>query len=211
VLAVAATGDQMQRRLTSRPHQWRLMLAAAGVLVLAGAFLLWGPIGLGNGPLGVQMGATQGGSDPTTGPVVISIPLYNTGHGLAVVDAVDLIGRTRYPGPRVLRLEIVAEVCLGAWPTRPASRSAVAERCSRDKGSLIGHAIGAMHGISAGFPGAAEIAAPPARSCWVMTEVVVHYHVGIRHYAATSPYDMVVCAANAARQQVNGASRAAGS
>jgi len=26
-----------------------------------------------------------------------------------------------------------------------------------------------------------------------MTRIVVHYHVGIRHYAATDPYQLSVC------------------
>ena len=27
-----------------------------------------------------------------------------------------------------------------------------------------------------------------------MTKIVVHYHVGIRHYSASDPYQLVVCA-----------------
>jgi hypothetical protein len=27
-----------------------------------------------------------------------------------------------------------------------------------------------------------------------MTEIVVHYHVGIRYYSATDPYQLAVCA-----------------
>jgi hypothetical protein len=27
-----------------------------------------------------------------------------------------------------------------------------------------------------------------------MTKIVVHYHVGIRHYSASDPYQLAVCA-----------------
>jgi hypothetical protein len=40
-----------------------------------------------------------------------------------------------------------------------------------------------------------------------MTKVVVHYHVGIRHYSATEPADIAVCADAA---QLNAAMKAAG-
>lgn len=39
-----------------------------------------------------------------------------------------------------------------------------------------------------------------------MTKIVVHYHVGIRHYSATDPYQLVVCANS---DQVNAAMNAA--
>ncbi len=32
-----------------------------------------------------------------------------------------------------------------------------------------------------------EMAGPPATECVVVTAIVVHYHVGIRHYTATVP------------------------
>ena len=40
----------------------------------------------------------------------------------------------------------------------------------------------------------------------VITKVVVHYHVGIRHYTATEPSQIAVCADSA---QVNAAMKAA--
>jgi len=48
-----------------------------------------------------------------------------------------------------------------------------------------------------GWPAAAEVAAPRPGGCWVMTKVVVHYHVGIRHYAATDSYPLAVCRSHA--------------
>jgi hypothetical protein len=156
---MTATGDQPGRPRPARPRLLRSLAAGLALLVLLGVVLIWGPVGLGNGPLGVQMGVTQ--------------------------------------------------VCLGAWPAHPASYTAVADRCSQARGPLIGRAVGYVRGISAGFPAAAEIAAPPARSCWVATKVVVHYHVGIRHYAASGPFAMAVCGEDAPAKLSNAAENAA--
>jgi hypothetical protein len=51
----------MQRR--------RLIVIAAVGMLIVGAFLLWGPIGLGNGPVTAAPFATGGGTDPTSVPV----------------------------------------------------------------------------------------------------------------------------------------------
>jgi hypothetical protein len=111
-------------------HRRRVIIFAAAGLLAMGAFLLWGPIGLGNGPLSVGLGYGEG----------------------AV------------------------------------------------------HAVSPTHPVSPGFPAAAELAAPRPGTCWVMTKVVVHYHVGIRHYSATEPASIALCADSA---QVNAATKAA--
>lgn len=183
-----------------------IILAAAGLLA-AGAFLLWGPIGLGNGPLstglGYGTGAVHAGS-----PVGLVIPIYNSGDSSAVVDGLDLISGTSYPAPHVLGLEVLTSgACIGTWPVRQAGRGFVLVGCGgADAGPLVGHAVGPTHPVSPGFPAAAELAAPRPGTCWVMTKVVVHYHVGIRHYSATGASDLAVCANSA---QVNAAMKAA--
>jgi len=183
-----------------------IILAAAGLLA-TGAFLLWGPIGLGNGPLSTGLGYGSGAVHPG-GPVGFVIPIYNSGDSSAVVDGLDLISGTSYPSPHVLGLEVLtAGACLGTWPARQAARGFVLAGCGgADAGSLIGHAVGPTHPVSLGFPAAAEIAAPRPGTCWVMTKVVVHYHVGIRHYSATGPSGLAVCADSA---QLNAAMKAA--
>jgi hypothetical protein len=120
------------------------------------------------------------------------------------VDGLDLIGGTSYPGPHVLALEVLSSgACGGDWPVRQVVRGFVLVGCGGTAaGPLLGHAFGATQPGSFGFPAAAEIAAPRPGSCWVMTKVVVHYHVGIRHYTATDPYQLALCADSA---QVNGA------
>jgi hypothetical protein len=183
-----------------------IILAAAGLLA-AGAFLLWGPIGLGNGPLSTGLGYGEGWAH-AGGPVGLVIPIYNSGNSPAVVDGLDLISGTSYPDPHVLRLEVLTSgACIGTWPTRQAAGGFVLVGCGgTDAGPLIGHAVGPTRPVSRGFPAAAEIAAPRPGTCWVMTKVVVHYHVGIRHYSATEPAKIAVCANQA---QVNAAVKAA--
>jgi hypothetical protein len=183
-----------------------VILAAAGLLA-TGAFLLWGPVGLGNGPLSAAVGDATGAVHPG-GPVGFVIPIHNSGDSSAVVDGLDLISGTSYPGPHVLGLEVLTSgVCGGAWPARQAAGGFVLVGCGgTDDGPLIGHAVGPTHAVSFGFPAAAEIAAPRPGTCWVMTKVVVHYHVGIRHYSTIGPYQLAVCADPA---QLNAAMKAA--
>jgi hypothetical protein len=133
--------------------------------------------------------------------------IRNSGDARAVIDGLDVIGGTSYPGPRVLGLEVLtAGRCGGAWPARQAGRGFVLVGCGgTDAGPLIGHAVGPVHAFF-GFPAAAEAAAPDPGTCWVMTKIVVHYHVGIRHYSASDPYDLAVCTKP---HQVNAAMHAA--
>jgi hypothetical protein len=184
-----------------------IILAAAGLLA-TGAFLQWGPIGLGNGPLSTALDYGEGAVH-TGGPVGLFIPIHNSGGSSAVVDGLDLISGTSYPGPHVLGLEVLTSGgCIGGiWPVRQAIRGFVLVGCGgTDAGPLIGHAVGPTRPVSPGFPAVAEIAAPRPGTCWVMTKVVVHYHVGIRHYSATGASGLAVCADSA---QLNAAMKAA--
>jgi hypothetical protein len=188
----------------------RAFVSVITAAVLVGAFLLWGPVGLGSGPLSVQMAATVGWTDTVPGPVGAILPIYNAGHALAVVDRVEVVGGTTYPGPHVLALGVVTSAaCIGAFPARPAGRGFVLVRCGGGyRGQLVGHAFGFTHGVSPGWPAAAEMAAPRPGTCWVMTEVVVHYHVGIRHFSVTDPYQLAVCRTQSSAA-VNAAMKAA--
>lgn len=184
-----------------------IILAAAGLL-FTGAFLLWGPIGLGSGPLSTGLNYGQG-SVHAGGPVGLAIPILNSGSSPAVVDGLDLIGGTSYPGPHLLGLEaLTSDTCMGIWPARQAAGGFLLVGCASARGPspLVGHTVGPTRPVSRGFPAAAEIAAPGPGTCWVMTKVVVHYHVGIRHYSATEPAQIAVCADPA---QLNAAMKAA--
>jgi hypothetical protein len=208
--AVSADGVT---ELAPRPgrRRWRPVLAVVvAVLLAAGAFLLWGPIGLGSGPLRVGMG-NAGGVDQNRAPVAFIVPIYNTGRDRAVVDAVAFVDGTRFPAPRILALGVVSDArCGGSWPARAEGRGFALVGCGgRYRGPLIGYAVPYAAGISPGFPAAAEAAAPWPGSCWVLSKVIVHYHIGIRHYTTSGPFELSVCSKSAA-SQVNAAMNASG-
>lgn len=60
-----------------------IIVVTAGLLAL-GAFLLWGPVGLGNGPLSVAFYGTQDSVHSGRGPVGFVIPIHNSGDSYAV-------------------------------------------------------------------------------------------------------------------------------
>ena len=178
-----------------RPSR-RIAAAVFGGVLVVGALVAWGPIGVGNGPLNSGLEATQGWADVARQPAGLVIPMRNSGSAPAVIDAVEIIGGTRYDAPHVLALRVLTRGdCGAAWPVRQTARGFELSGCGGpDSGPLIGQAVGATKPGSFGFPAAAEVAAPRPGACWVMTKIVVHYHVGIRHYSASDPYQLVVCA-----------------
>src|SRR6266496_2880516 len=107
------------RRIPGR--LWRTLLAAAALAAAVGAFLAWGPIGLGNGPLSVGGGADYG-PDPKLAPLAVLDPVEAGGTG-AVIDSVALVGGS-YPAPRrtpralVSCQSTVMKLCSGAASNR---------------------------------------------------------------------------------------------
>jgi hypothetical protein len=195
------TSDATQAsRATSLRALWqrrrRVVLPAAAALLVIGAFLAWGPIGLGNGPLSAQIDPAQGFVDEGHALVAFTVPLSYPGGGMAVIDAVVLVGGTTYPDPRTLGLGVLTNgSCGGVWPARAAGRAFVIAGCGGPyHGALIGHAISRPYTTWPGFPAAAEVAAPRPGTCWVLTKI------GIRHYAATYPYELADCARDASGQ-----------
>jgi hypothetical protein len=166
------------------------------VLTAAGAFLLWGPIGFGNGPLSLEMGGTIGSKVTGRTLLAIFMPVHNTGHGAAAVDSVRLIGAKGYPVPQVITLRLTGTgLCGGTWPVRAIQpRLQVASGCrARDLGPLLASPIG----FSASYSqlSAVAVVRPPRQGgCWAMTAVQVRYHVGIRHWTATEPDQFAACA-----------------
>ena len=106
---------------------------------------------------------------------------------------------------------LTTSLCGGAWPAHPSGDGFRMGCGGPYDGPLIGRAIGFTftRPVPAGFPAAAEVAGPPPGGCWVMTEVVIHYHVGIRHYTATDPYELAVCGKRRLGADCNGAKNAA--
>jgi len=188
-LAASLNRWRWQRRL-------RLTVAVVVVLAVIAAIAIWGPIGIGNGPLNVEMSATQGVQDWGSQPAAFALPLHNSGGEVAVVDSLELVGGTRFPAPRLLDLGVLtSSTCGAAWPARASGQGFVFEHCGgRYVGPLIGHGFGHDPArIFFGFPAVAEVAAPRPGGCWVLSKIVLHYHVGIRYYTATDAYPLAVC------------------
>jgi hypothetical protein len=204
--------DGMQASPRARWPRWRRAIIAAAVAVLAvGAFLLWGPVGLGAGPLIVGEFDASGAADTGSAALGVLIPVHDSSHDAAVIDSIRLIGRTRYPGPHVIRREAWSVAnCVGAWPVLASAQSFVAKVCrGKSLGPLIGHGFGFTKPISPGYGAAFEISPPEAGNCWVLTDVVIHYHVGTKHYSTTDPDDLAVCAGQSRSRRINAAMSAA--
>jgi len=185
--------------LRGRWDRWRRVVVPAALALLAvGAFLLWGPVGLGDGPVSVTSSGAEGWTDSAGGPVLAPLPIYYSGHPEAVIDGVQLIGGTRYPAPHVLVLEVLATSgsCAGLGPARRTSHGFAEVGCAGTAaGPLIGRSFGAGHVLSVDSAATAEIQAPPPGSCWVTTKIVVHYHIGIKHFSASGHFAEAVCTA----------------
>ncbi|HTA10996.1 MAG TPA: hypothetical protein VK836_20930 [Streptosporangiaceae bacterium] len=183
----------------------RSIVAAVAVLPIVGAILLWGPIGLGNGPLGVRWDGTVGWLDPGETPAALVLPLFNSGGSPAVVDSVELVGGTPYATPRLAHIEVVSQTsCAGAWPAQPDGHGFALGGCrdARDQGPLLGRSIGPYTAPdSRGVQAVAIAAAPRPGTCWVISKIVIHYHVGLRHYAATDVFTIAVCGQGASSKE----------
>ena len=181
-----------------------LILFAAAALVVVGAFLLWGPIGLGKRPAqcpghGGQLRLGPG-HDPADG-------LHCHARQLRRIDGSDrprhrhvsariLAGtrsqrarrplqhvrlRRRRPGkvqPRRLR----SAALRGGSGLRCRTAREHRDRKPQRPGLVI------------------EMARPSANQCVVVTAIVLRYHVGIRHYTATVPQGEVWACGKLARQ-----------
>ncbi len=185
-----------------------IVIPVVAVLLGIGAAAFWGPIGLGSGPLEVVMNIGDGGADAGQTPVGFILPMYNSGGSAAVVDSVDLVDGTRYPAPRMLALGVQASArCLGPWPAKNVGHGFVMVGCGGQyHGPLLGRAVDpTTRQMVWGFPAAVEVAAPRPGTCWVISKVVVHYHVGIRYYAATDSFQLVECSPGASVDQAENA------
>jgi hypothetical protein len=120
------------------------------------------------------------------------VPLQ-AGNSGAVIDGVVVVGGAGYGGPRVLSVLEVASrpgQCGGTWPWQ--GPDSILSTC----------AIGGVHrlvgtpppGDDPGVDMVIKVAPPASRSgCWTATAIVIHYHVGIRHYTVTSTGVFAAC------------------
>jgi hypothetical protein len=190
------------RELTKR--SWGAIgVAAAALLAAAGAFLAWGPIGIGTGPLSIAFVAATG-TVPQTHPSVILVPIETGASTPAVIDSVGIRGGGGYPPPQLL--SVVGDpdqACSGIWwpVTGP---NGFTQRCA--KGGtvpLVGRVVPAGHPALASADGVRpaartidigiEVGAPGSAGCWNVSAVVVHYHVGSRHYSAAADESLSGC------------------
>jgi len=174
------------------------------VAVLAvGAFLQWGPIGLGNGPLRMGMlGGAEFGGVSSRLPVALLTPIGNQGDSPVVIDGVQLLGNGSFPAPHVLAMETMSSTdCGDFFPIRTTAAGFVLTGgCdSRPLGRLYSRPVGNEN--SANVFAAFEVSPPARGGCWLMTRIVIRYHVGIRHYVATDPFVVAWCAGSVSRAQ----------
>jgi hypothetical protein len=192
-------GSQPVDTLSLERHR-RLLIVIMVALLAIGAFLVWGPIGLGSGPLRMGNDGAGSGEVSSRTPVAIVDPIRNTGGSALVIDEIQLLGNGSYPAPHALAMEVITYTsCFGLLSTRTTAAGFVlTDGCgSRALGPLYGRAIGDEN--SADVMAAFEIRPPRPGACWLMTRIVARYHVGIRHYEVTEPYVMAACAGSAAR------------
>jgi hypothetical protein len=183
----------------------RYARALAGVVVILlaiGAFLARGPIGLGNGPLSFGSFSISGIPDPGGAPIGLVVPVINHGKSAALINGITRVGGGGgYPPPRLITSYGADDQgCAGLTRlTRPGQATGCAtghlalqgmafppSRKVRDR--VSGHLVAvASLGVIA------EAAAPAAGRCWTVKAIAVHYHVGIRHYTATTPEAGAAC------------------
>ena len=193
----------------------RVIIPVVIALLAIGAFLRWGPIGLGNGPL--VMGGTGVDTMSLPRPVPFADLILYSGTGSATIDRITLVNRTSYPTPRLISTELVSadmtQCTFG--PAGTAAKGFGVAGCgdSRYVSPLIGRQLPQQpaNGVIS-YAAGIKMSAPKSGGCWVLTDIVVHYHIGIRHYSADEPLGTVVCAgknaaalAEAASQQAIGA------
>ena len=177
----------------------RWIAGGAGILLAAAAFLIWGPPGLGsgspagNGPLFIG----SYGSDGAPGgreQIGIIIPILSSSHSTIVIDGMKLIGGAGYPAPRFFALRVIDyNQCAGPWPLRRTRHGLVLDGCNAyDLGPLIGHQVHWSGGDSQS-EAVVEVGPPGPHSCWVLTGLVVRYHIGNVRYWATYPDATVNC------------------
>ena len=108
---------------TSRRAWWkrarRVIIPVAAALGTVGAFLAWGPVGVGPGPIGNRVSG-MGFGDPVsrTQPAIFLAPI-DAGRSGAVIDSIVVLSDGRYAAPHVISIKgDRSQVCGGAWPLR---------------------------------------------------------------------------------------------
>jgi hypothetical protein len=195
---VGAIGSPARRRVGAIGSPARRRVGAIGgavllAAVIAGAaFLAWGPVGIGPGPLAVGY-VSSSGVIPPDGPSMIIIPAGTTAAGRAVIDAVAIRGGGGYRAPRLIRvLGVTSPSCSGIWfPVTGAG--GFAARCAPGGTvALLGRALPRHHGAAA-IGIALEVGPPGKSGCWSVSRVSVSYHVGGRRWVNVASESLSGC------------------
>jgi hypothetical protein len=130
---------------------------------------------------------------------VVPIDAGNSG---AVIDGVAVVSDGSYPAPHVISIKGDGDqTCGGAWPLT-GQQNFFAACAAGGLVPLLGRPVPVSSHVNeptlgrVDYPGigiAIEAAAPGPGGCWTAATVVIHYHVGIRHYAATHGIGLTVC------------------
>jgi hypothetical protein len=194
-----------------RGRYWGLLGGVAALILLAaGAFVAWGPVGFGDGPLSVAFVAS-GGTVPQTAPTMVLIPVQADAGTRAVIDAVGITGGNGSPPPELLQVTgDTSQACGGIWYPVTGSRGFRQHCAPHGTVPLLGHVVPRRpasllaadgQGTAPGARGidiAIQVSPPGSSGCWSIGKVAVHYHVGGRHYTAVARESLTGC--NAAAQ-----------
>jgi hypothetical protein len=172
-----------------------IMLAVVAGLAGTAALLLWGPIGIGNGPLTGGAGGAEFGGVGGMAPLALFVPLGNSGPDAAVIDSIGMTGHDAYPAPHLVAAEAMDSAEYTDCPDLAAVRFrpggfAVGEGCTGQPAGLL---AGRPVGSGADPMAVLAVRAPAPGSCWLLTDVIVHYHVGDRYYTGTYPDVVADC------------------
>jgi len=183
----------------------RLLAGIVVVLLVIGAFLTRGPIGLGNGPLFFESFSISGWPDPSGLPVGLVAPIVNRGKSAAVINGVTLVGGGHgYPAPRLITVYAAQDTgCAAVGAAADPDSPVGARACATGRLPLPGLAVPPSRKVTDTITGdlvavsslglVAEAAAPAPGHCWTLTSMAIHYRVGIRHYTATAQEAAAVC------------------
>jgi len=200
-MTIARVAEATRRSPRTDPRfSGRTIVTAIAALLAVGAFLLFGPVGLGNGPLGVPSMDGRFGLS-TAEPSAFVATLVNSGGSTAVIDSVSVTSANGYAPAHVLTVRVADHSAYGCVYTLTSNVAACARPPLR---SVAGYAVGSevnnVPGKRGGPALVIELAAPPAAGCAVLTAIVLRYHVGIRHYTATVPQGFVWACGKRAEQ-----------
>jgi hypothetical protein len=136
----------------------------------------------------------------TTQPTAFVATLVNTGGSGTVIDGAAVTSAADYSPARILSVRVASKSNYGCVYTLMSDVAG----CARPPlVTAAGFAVAPHANTMACNRGCAalviEIASPHGWSA-VLTAVVLHYHVGIRHYAATVPQGFVWSCGRGAHQ-----------